>query len=265
MSASESLYITIIQPDIAWEDKAANLARYSDLIGNIAGPKEIVVLPEMFSTGFSMAPERLAEDMNGETVRWMRATAKAQRIILTGSLIIEEGGKYYNRIVWMQPDGICSTYDKRHLFAYAQEDEHYTPGNRRLITQAKGWRICPLVCYDLRFPVWARNAPGSEYDVLLYMANWPQRRSLAWRTLLQARAIENQAYCIGVNRVGEDGQGIIYPGESSGYDPLGEQLWQAPDTEAVQTIELSRQKLEETRSHLPFLRDADKFLITDSL
>lgn len=263
MLVAENLHITIVQPDIIWEDKPANLAHYSDLIANIKGPKEIVVLPEMFSTGFSMAPERLAESMDGETVQWMRETAKAQRIILTGSLIIREGAVFYNRLVWMQPDGVCMTYDKRHLFGYADEDCHYTAGSRKLITQVKGWRICPLVCYDLRFPVWARNVAGSDYDVLIYVANWPQRRSLAWKTLLQARAIENQAYCIGVNRVGEDGKGITYTGDSSAFDPLGEKLWQGTAMEAVHTITLSREKLEETRSQLPFLKDADKFLITE--
>lgn len=263
MPVAESLNVTIIQPDIVWEDKEANLAHYSHLIGSIEGTKELVVLPEMFSTGFSMAPGRLAESMEGQTVSWMRETAKAHRILLTGSLIIEEAASYYNRIVWMQPDGIYSTYDKRHLFGYAGEDDHYSPGSRKLIVQVKGWRICPLVCYDLRFPVWARNVPGSEYDVLLYVANWPQRRSLAWKTLLQARAIENQSYCIGVNRIGSDANGITYRGDSSVFDPLGEKLWQCTEVEAVHTITLSRKQLEDTRSHLPFLKDADRFLITE--
>jgi predicted amidohydrolase len=263
MAPARSLHITVIQPDIIWEDRSANLQHYAQIIDRIGGTKEIVVLPEMFSTGFSMSPERLAESMSGDTVQWMSDTAKKHRIILTGSLIIEENGHYYNRLVWMQPDGAWSSYDKRHLFGYADEDRHYTAGTQKLIVQVNGWRICPLVCYDLRFPVWARNVPGSEYDVLLYVANWPQRRSLAWKTLLQARAIENQAYCIGVNRVGEDGKGILYSGGSSAFDPLGELLWQDADSEAVHTIALSRQKLEEARSHFPFLRDADKFLITE--
>jgi predicted amidohydrolase len=276
MTPADSLRITIIQPDIAWEDKAANLAHYSQLIEGIGGPKEIVVLPEMFSTGFSMAPERLAEGMDGATVQWMRDTAKANNIILTGSLILEEDGKYFNRLIWMQPNGTFGSYDKRHLFGYAGEDAHYAPGERRLIVQVKGWRICPLVCYDLRFPVWTRNTLGhaettqdeSEngptrpaYDVLLYVANWPQRRSTAWKSLLQARAIENQSYCIGVNRVGEDGAGINYNGESSVFDPLGELLWQQAGSETVQTIELSRTLLDDTRGHLPFLKDADRFVI----
>jgi predicted amidohydrolase len=204
--------------------------------------------------------------MDGETVQWMREIARRHRIILCGSLIIEETGHYYNRLVWMQPDGAFGAYDKRHLFGYAGEDGQYTSGDRRLIVQVKGWRICPLVCYDLRFPVWSRNAPADAagrppYDVLLYVANWPQRRSLAWKTLLQARAIENQSYCIGLNRVGADGAGIAYSGDSRAIDPMGELLWEAPAMEAVHTIELSRKSLEDARGQFPFLKDADRFVI----
>lgn len=261
MKASENLRFTLIQPDMMWENKAANLDHYGRLISNIVGHKEVVVLPEMFPTGFSMASERLAEPMEGDTIQWMRDTAHAHRIILVGSLMIKEEEHYFNRLVWMQPDGQYSTYDKRHLFAYAQEHQHFSPGQRKLVTQVKGWRICPLVCYDLRFPVWSRYAAGAEYDLLLYVANWPQRRSLAWKTLLQARAIENQAYSIGVNRIGEDANGIIYVGESSVFDPLGTQLWQAGADEAVHTIDLSYAALQEARNHYPFLKDADKFLL----
>lgn len=261
MTPADELRITIIQADIAWEDKLTNLDHYTALIEGITGLKEIVALPEMFSTGFSMAPQRLAESMNGPTVQWMRDTAHAHRIILTGSLMIEEEGHYYNRLIWMQPDGAYSTYDKRHLFGYGGEDAQYTAGSRRLITQVKGWRICPLICYDLRFPVWSRHVPGGEYDVLLYVANWPQRRSLAWKTLLQARAIENQSYCIGVNRIGKDGPGHTYLGESSAFGPLGECLWQQSGTEAMYTMVLSRNVLEETREQLPFLKDGDRFII----
>lgn len=254
------LNITIIQPDIVWENKEANLTQYAKLIEGIADKKEVVVLPEMFSTGFSMAPERLAEDMNGSSVQWMKDTAAKHRCILTGSLIIEEGGNYYNRLLWVQPDGKIGAYDKRHLFAYANEHEHYTPGNKRLIAQVKGFRICLLVCYDLRFPVWARNQ-RDEYDVLIYVANWPERRSLAWKTLLRARAIENQSYVVGVNRVGVDGKDINYIGDSSVFGPLGEEIWQQSNEVAVHTVTLNKQKLTETRSHFPFLNDADKFLL----
>jgi len=257
---SSTLSITLIQTEIFWEDKAANIAQYTRLIEGIVGQKEIVVLPEMFSTGFSMAPEKLAENMAGETIQWMTEMARKHRIILTGSLIIEEEGKYYNRLVWMQPDGQFYHYDKRHLFGYGKEDEHYAAGDKKLIVQVKGWKICPLICYDLRFPVWARNS-GGEYDVLLYVANWPARRSLAWKTLLQARAIENQAYTIGVNRVGEDGAGIIYSGDSVVFGPLGEAVLPAVNEAGCYTIVLGKDPITEARTQFSFLKDADKFLL----
>lgn len=254
------LHITLIQPDIVWEDKPANLLHYEELIAGISGPRHVVVLPEMFSTGFSMAPEKLAEAMTGDTVRWMIRIATTNRCILTGSLIIEDNGAYYNRMLWVQPDGQIHYYDKRHLFGYAHEDEHYTPGERRTIVQVNGWRINLQVCYDLRFPVWARNT-NEEYDVLLYVANWPDRRALAWKTLLQARAIENQCYVVGVNRVGTDAKGLNYSGDSSVFGPLGEPLWQHSHTEAVHMVTLDADTLQQTRTNLPFLKDADKFLL----
>ncbi len=254
------LHITLIQPDIVWEDKAANLQRYETMLASITGPRHVVALPEMFSTGFSMAPERLAEPMDGTTVAWMKQMAARHRCILTGSLIIEDEGKYYNRMLWVQPDGNIGHYDKRHLFAYAKEDQHYSPGETRMIAQVNGWRVNLMVCYDLRFPVWSRNTRG-EYDVLLYVANWPEPRSLAWRTLLQARAIENQCYVVGVNRVGTDAKGNKYLGESSVFGPLGETLWQQASVEAVQTVTLEMDTLIQAREKLPFLKDADKFLL----
>ncbi len=257
---SEQLHITLIQPDIVWENKAANLQQYEEMIGGVKTPKHVVALPEMFSTGFSMAPERLAEPMEGETVTWMADMASKYRCILTGSLIIEEDGKYYNRMLWVQPDGRVGFYDKRHLFGYAHEDKHYTKGETRLIAQVNGWRINLMVCYDLRFPVWARNQ-GEEYDVLLYVANWPEARSLAWRTLLQARAIENQCYVVGVNRVGKDGKDIVYTGESSVFGPLGEKIWQQANDAVAHTVTLEKGELQQVRTKLPFLNDADKFLL----
>ena len=256
---NEFLNITLIQPDIAWEDKETNLANYEQMIA-AAQNKEVVVLPEMFSTGFSMAPERLAEPMSGASVQWMKDMAKKHRCIITGSLIIEDGGKYYNRLLWVQPDGTIGHYDKRHLFGYADEDQHYDRGDKRLIAQVKGWRVCLMVCYDLRFPVWARNY-DTAYDVLIYVANWPERRSLAWKTLLQARAIENMSYVVGVNRIGSDANDIRYNGESSVFGPLGETLWQKSGESTIQTITLDKEKLNEARSHFPFLDDADKFII----
>lgn len=257
---SAQLHITLVQADMAWEDKAANLRHFEDLLGRINGPRHVVALPEMFSTGFSMAPERLAEPMDGPTVQWMKTMAQKHRCILTGSLIIEADGVYHNRMLWVQPDGQTGHYDKRHLFGHAGESEHYKAGDSRLIVQVNGWRINLMVCYDLRFPVWSRNA-NSDYDVLLYVANWPEPRDLAWRTLLQARAIENQCYTVGVNRVGQDAKGHNYLGNSSVFGPLGEQLWQQDRTEAVHTVSLDMETLQKTRNSLPFLKDADKFLL----
>ncbi len=254
------LHITLIQPDIVWEDKAANLLQYEQMIAGISQPKHIVVLPEMFSTGFSMAPEKFAEEMDGPTVQWMAGIATKFRCIITGSIMIVEDGKYYNRILWVQPDGTIGHYDKRHLFGFAKEDQHYTPGDKRLIARVNGWRINLLVCYDLRFPVWSRNL-DNEYDVLIYVANWPEPRSLAWRTLLQARAIENQCYVVGVNRVGKDAKNNNYLGESSVFGPLGETIVQLPNQVLTHTATLDRARLDEVRSSFPFLNDADKFLL----
>ncbi len=258
--AGQHLNITLIQSDIVWEDKAANLKHYEEIIAGIKETRHVVVLPEMFSTGFSMAPERLAEPMDGRSVQWMADMAVKYRCILTGSLIIEEEGKYFNRMLWVQPDGRIGFYDKRHLFAYGGEDKHYTPGDTRQIASVNGWRINMLVCYDLRFPVWARNK-GEEYDVIIYVANWPSQRSTAWKTLLQARAIENMSYVIGVNRIGEDPKGNIYTGDSSAFGPLGETLWQQTGNAACHTITLDREALQKARTNFPFLNDADAFIL----
>lgn len=231
-------------------------------IFSIKEKTEVVVLPEMFSTGFSMKPKKLAETMEGETVQWMKRIAKEKKIILTGSVIIEEEGNYYNRLIWMLPNGQCGVYDKRHRFAYAGEDEHYAAGNKRLIASVKGWKINLMVCYDLRFPVWARqqsNADAPEYDIIIYVANWPERRIHAWKTLLQARAIENQCYVIGVNRTGEDGNAIHYSGESMIVDPLGEILYTKKEVEDILTLTLNKTHLDTVREKFPFLKDADDF------
>jgi predicted amidohydrolase len=215
-----------------------------------------------------MKPQQLAETMEGETVKWMKRVAAEKKIILTGSVIIEENKSYYNRLVWMLPNGQYGVYDKRHRFAFAGEDEHYTAGTKRLIASVKGWRINLLVCYDLRFPVWARQQSqeeGPEYDLLIYVANWPERRSAAWKTLLQARAIENQSYVAGVNRVGKDGNGIDFTGESLIIGPLGEVLYQKKDEEDIFSITLEKEHLQATRDKFPFWKDADGFrLIVDN-
>ena len=233
-------------------------------IMSISGKTEIVVLPEMFSTGFSMNPSALAENMEGPTIAWMTRVAAAKKIILTGSVIIEEEGKYYNRLIWMLPNGQWGHYDKRHLFGFAEEDQFYSAGNTRLIASVKGWKVNLMVCYDLRFPVWARQQheqDGPEYDLLIYVANWPERRVIAWKTLLQARAIENQCYVVGVNRVGDDGKEIHYSGESMIIDPMGEILYTKKEEEDIFTQALDKTHLQTVREKFPFLKDADQFQI----
>ncbi len=262
-----SLTFSLVQTQLYWEDKTANLAMLREKIAGITAKTEVVVLPEMFSTGFSMQPGKLAEPMGGETLAWMKELAASKKIILTGSVIIEEAGHYYNRLLWVLPNAIVGQYDKRHRFAFAGEDEQYTAGNKRLIAQVKGWKINLQVCYDLRFPVWARqqaNDPEPEYDVLVYVANWPERRSHAWKTLLVARAIENQCYVIGVNRVGNDGNGIYHSGDSMVIDPLGEVLYHNTHVEDIFTITLDKEKLDEVRCRFPFWKDADHFSIIQS-
>jgi omega-amidase len=267
-----TLTITTIQTHLHWEDKSANLKMLEQKISNIKEKTEIVVLPEMFSTGFSMKPELLFETMEGETVQWMKRTAAEKKIILTGSLIIKEDNNYYNRLIWMQPNGQYGVYDKRHCFAFAGEDDHYNAGTKRLIASVKGWKINLQVCYDLRFPVWSRQTPlphamerglggEGEYDILIYVANWPERRIHAWKILLQARAIENQCYVVGVNRVGDDGNNIHYNGESMIVDPLGEVLYTKKDEEDIFTIAIDKTHLQTVREKFPFLKDADYFMI----
>ena len=260
-----ALSFTLIQTDLHWEDKQANLQMLENKINSINQPTHIVILPEMFSTGFSMKPEKLAEKMDGPTVQWMKKIASSKKIILTGSIIIEENEAYYNRLLWVLPNGEIGHYDKRHLFVYGSEDQYYNQGNERFIASVNGWKINLMVCYDLRFPVWARQqfhkADGFEYDVLIYVANWPQRRNHAWKTLLQARAIENQCYVIGVNRIGTDGNDLSYSGDSMVADTLGKVLYQKENEEDVFTINLDKKHLEEMREKLPFWKEADPFLL----
>jgi len=255
------LTVSLIQSNLSWENKQANLRMFEEKIAELPKESHVVLLPETFSTGFSMRPEVLAETMEGETLAWMKTVAAKYRKIIAGSIIIEDGGHYYNRLIWMQPNGIAHHYDKRHLFGYGGEDQHFSPGDKRLIVQVNGWKICLMTCYDLRFPVWARQSRDTLYDILVYVANWPQKRNIAWKTLLQARAIENQCYAIGVNRVGIDGKDNYHSGDSSFIDPMGNILWQYSDAEAVFTYSFQKENLEEVRQHLPFLQDADNFII----
>lgn len=259
-----TLTITGIQTALHWEDPAANRIMFEEKINNITGKPEIIILPETFSTGFSMNPKKLAETMDGETVRWMKKIAREKKVILTGSVIIEENGNYFNRLIWMLPNEQYGIYDKRHLFAYAGEDEEFTPGTKRLIASVKGWKINLLVCYDLRFPVWSRQQVQDdepEFDLVIYVANWPERRNHAWKTLLQARAIENQCYVVGVNRMGHDVNQIYHSGDSMVVDPMGEILYTQSHKEDIFTATLEKDKLEDIRTKLPFWKDSDHFII----
>jgi predicted amidohydrolase len=266
-----NLTVSLIQSPLHWENKEKNLRMFEEKITAMKEKTEVVILPEMFSTGFSMNPEALAETMDGEAVAWMKKISREKKIVLTGSLIIKDGEDYFNRLIWMLPNGQHGVYDKRHRFAYAGEHEKFGAGTKRLIASVKGWRVNLMICYDLRFPVWARQqrsdeieseeAPvkEQEYDLLIYVANWPEKRSHAWKTLLQARAIENQSYVIGLNRVGDDANNIHYSGDSMIVDPLGEILIQKAHEETIITHELQKEKLEEIRNKFPFWKDADDF------
>ncbi|HEY8388678.1 MAG TPA: nitrilase family protein [Parasegetibacter sp.] len=260
------LTISLLQQDLFWEDKTANLNSFEKALQQIPSGTHLVVLPEMFNTGFSMNADALAEKMDGPSVDWMKNIALKKRIILTGSLMIREEGKYYNRLIWMLPNGQFAYYDKRHCFGYAGEDKIFTPGKKRLIASVNGWKICLMVCYDLRFPVWSRNRFSEdeltpEYDLLVYVANWPEKRIHAWNTLLQARAIENQCFVAGVNRTGIDGNGIYYNGSSMLINPAGEILYHKCDTPDIFTTTLLPEQITEWRFRYPFLKDQDHFLI----
>ncbi|WP_310991440.1 amidohydrolase [Aequorivita marina] len=255
-----NLKVTIIQSKLYWEDVATNLKMFTKKISNIKEETDLIILPEMFSTGFSMNAEKLAEINDGKTLQWMVSEAKKHQTAITGSVIITENQKYYNRLFFVFPDGSYKKYDKKHTFTLAKENETYTAGRERIIVDYKGWKICPLVCYDLRFPVWARNT--EDYEVLIYIANWPKVRTLAWDTLLRARAIENMTYCIGVNRVGHDGNKHEYLGHSAVYDVLGEQISTAASDECIETVVLEKNHIEKNRRHFQFLNDRDTFTLT---
>jgi len=253
----ESLKITIIQPNIIWENAEANLVKYSNSIGTIE-ETDVIVLPEMFTTGFSMEPEKLSEQMNGTSIKWMKTIAADKNASVVGSLIIEEKNKVFNRALWVFPDGKVKKYDKRHLFTMGKEHLHYSPGKEKRIVEFKGWKFCPLICYDLRFPAWARNL--EDYDVLLYVANWPSPRHNAWKNLLISRAIENQCYCFANNRVGTDGSGLNYCGDSGCISPKGFADFMG-DKESVKTFEISYHELYQYRKKFPLLKDRDNFKI----
>ena len=251
------LKLTLLQSELVWQNPGANRDRFEALIGGLYPGTDLVVLPEMFNTGFSMQAAECAETMGGDTVAWMRRMAAARNMVVCGSLIIAEDQQYYNRLVWMPPDGQPTIYDKRHLFRMAHEDQHFAAGSRRVVVELAGWRICPLVCYDLRFPVWSRNR--NDYDLAIYVANWPEPRRSAWVTLLKARAIENLCYVAGVNRVGVDGNSISYAGDSAIWDFIGQSQGDAEDRPKILSATLSMERLSRYRSKFPAHLDADDF------
>lgn len=257
---SKELNIVAIQANLTWGNPAKNRLYFEQMINKLASDTDLVVLPEMFSTGFTMKPSSIFETMKGTTVSWMINMAKAHDIAVIGSIVIQDNNQYFNRAVFVHPSGQLEIYDKRHLFGLAGEDKQYTSGIKRIVINFKGWRICPLICYDLRFPVWSRNS--DDYDLLLFMANWPIPRIDAWDTLLKARAIENMSYCVGVNRIGDDENGYQYNGHTSAYNFLGEKI--ASTTEGKENLlycKISKTKLLEFRKKLNFLKDQDSFEI----
>ena len=254
----KSLRISIIQSDLFWEDIHSNLEMFSKKMESLSEKTDLIVLPEMFTTGFTMNANSLAEEENGITLQWMQQEAKKNKSAITGSSIIVENGGYFNRLFFVYPDGKYLTYNKRHTFTLADEHKIYSSGNEQVYINYLGWKIYPLICYDLRFPVWSRNT--KRYDLLIYVASWPKKRIKAWDALLKARAIENMCYTVGVNRIGEDGNGHQYVGHSAIYDVLGECIsTNDHEKEFIETYILERSHLELNRNHLQFLNDQDSF------
>ncbi|WP_281297964.1 amidohydrolase [Flavobacterium limnophilum] len=249
--------IALLQSSLFWENPKVNRNYFEEKINTVTEKIDLIVLPEMFSTGFTMNAEAVFETMDGETIQWLQSLAKAKNSAITGSLVIKENGNFYNRLVFVFPSGEIQFYDKRHLFTLAGEDKVYTAGKEKLIVEYKGWKICPLVCYDLRFPVFARNV--EDYDVLIYVANWPKARIQAWDILLKARSVENLCYTIGVNRTGFDSNNLEYNGHSQAVDFLGNYALEPQETEGVFIVELNKEQLLETRKKLGFLGDRDYF------
>lgn len=256
-----TLNVTIIQTDLVWEDPVANRKMFSKKFDEINSATDLIILPEMFPTGFSINAENLAEPEGGDTLEWMISEAKSRNVALTGSVIVRVDERYFNRLYFVHPNGDYEIYDKRHTFTFAGENETYSAGKEQVLIDYKGWRIRPLICYDLRFPVWARN--HDNYDMLFYIASWPKVRMLSWDTLLRARAIENMAYCVGVNRVGKDGNGHDYVGHSAIYDSVGQQISRKDfEGEFIETIALSKEELIANRKRFHFLDDRDNFRIS---
>lgn len=257
---AQKLNTALLQVNLKWEDAQENRGLFSKEIKALSEDIDLIILPEMFTTGFSMNASKLAEETDGLSLQWMREMAKVKDAAITGSVIITENNKYYNRLFFVFPNGSYKTYDKRHAFSFAKEDETFTEGKKRLIVEYKGWKICPLICYDLRFPVFSRNT--EDYDLLIYVANWPSKRVFAWDSLLRARAIENLSYCIGVNRTGKDGDGYEYNGHTAAYDALGQNITELNlEKPFVKEITLDKGHISETRGKFKFLQDRDDFIL----
>ena len=256
---NQPLSITLIQPQLFWKDVDKNISHIEKLIADIT-ETDLILLPEMFNTAFCPEQITLAESMDGETVSWMKTIAQQKKCAIAGTLMIQESDKVYNRLVWISKEGVVATYDKRHLFSPIKEDRTLTKGKERLIVALDGWKICPLICYDLRFPVFSRN--NIDYDLLIYLANWPIKRIDAWDTLLKARSIENQCYTIGVNRVGEDGNGVPFNGHTKGFDAFGNEILSAKENqEALLQIKINLDDLRLKRRQMNFLQDRDDFTL----
>jgi predicted amidohydrolase len=251
-----NLDIALVQTELSWEQPELNLKRFEKIVSTLTSPLDLLVLPEMFTSGFTMEPGNIPDLAGPKTLEWMQIQASSLNAAVMGSLVYKESEGYFNRLIFMQPDGNYHSYDKRHTFTLAGEDKVYQKGKAKTTISFRGWKICPLICYDLRFPVWSRNTEG--YDLLLYVANWPAPRIAAWDTLLKARAIENMAYVAGVNRIGTDGNGLEYTGHTAAYDCLGQSLAYSEKDEVLR-VSLSKNSLEETRSKLRFLEDRDSF------
>lgn len=261
----QDLNVTYLQYDIVWEDRNANSLKIEEQIAGYDKPTDILILPEMFDTGFSMEPGNVDNQNHEDTVSWMKKVAAEREFVVCGSIMAKEGEKYYNRFYWVTPEGDAPYYDKKHLFRMGMEPRHYSAGSKKMIVEYKGWKILPLICYDLRFPVWSANQlteDGPEFDLLIYVANWPSVRRDVWISLLKARALENQAYCIGVNRVGIDGSNLLYKGDSTAYDAKGQYIGRsAPGLEDINTVLMKKETLEKFRTKFPVYKDWDQFSI----
>lgn len=256
----EPLKVTTFQAYIFWENSEKNLNNLALRLGALRQKTDLIILPEMFNTGFTKNVEKCAETLGGPSMQWMQQQAQKYECVVVGSIIIEENNLFYNRLIWMQPDGSYKQYNKRHLFSLSNEDQVFQAGTEKLIVELKGWKICPMICYDLRFPVWSRNVNG-DYDILLYLANWPDSRIEHWQKLIPARAIENQSFVIGVNRVGYDGNEVYHPGGSMCISPSGEVVYYKPENEDLFTFTIYPADLIDYRKKYKFLKDSDSFTL----